>query len=193
MFAPAASFAAKLLDLVNFRTHGENTRRWRTRRERRRDDLLRDAASQKDSGEFRAVLFPPWFGLIAAPKTWAQSRRGCDEGASGRIQACLRMAEHAEIGLRRTRRRSRFTISGAQPSKMGAMSEDEPVPFACECDDAECATAIELPLGEYERAVTPVDRFVVAAGHEDPAVEVVVERRETYLVVSKPDLKRRRG
>ena len=63
----------------------------------------------------------------------------------------------------------------------------------CECDDAECATAIELPLGEYERAVTPVDRFAVAAGHEDPAVEVVVERRDTYLVVSKPDLKRRRG
>ena len=35
----------------------------------------------------------------------------------------------------------------------GHVPEDEPVPFACECDDAECATAIELPLGEYERAV----------------------------------------
>ena len=75
----------------------------------------------------------------------------------------------------------------------GHVPEGEPVPFACECDDAGCVTAIELPLGEYERVVKPVDRFVVALGHEDPAVEVVVERRDTYLVVSKPDLKRRRG
>lgn len=52
--------------------------------------------------------------------------------------------------------------------------------------------AIELPLGEYEHAVKRVDRFVVALGHEDPTVEVVVKRCDTYLVVSKPDLKRRR-
>jgi hypothetical protein len=81
----------------------------------------------------------------------------------------------------------------AAMEEAGHVPEDEPVPFACECDDAECAKAIELPLGEYERAVKPVDRFVVAPGHQDPAVEVVIERRDAYLVVSKPDLKRRRG
>ena len=74
----------------------------------------------------------------------------------------------------------------------GHVPEDEPVPFACECDRSECREAIEVPLGEYERAVKPIDRFVVAVGHEDPAVEVVVEERDTYLIVSKPDLKRRR-
>jgi hypothetical protein len=81
----------------------------------------------------------------------------------------------------------------AAMEEAGHVPEDEPVPFACECDDAECAKAIELPLGEYERAVKPVDRFVVAPGHEDPSVEVVIEQRDAYLVVSKPDLKRRRG
>ena len=36
------------------------------------------------------------------------------------------------------------------------------VALARERDDPGCATAIELPLGEYERAVKPIDRFVVA-------------------------------
>ncbi|MEP6640379.1 MAG: hypothetical protein ABJB93_00590 [Gaiellales bacterium] len=75
----------------------------------------------------------------------------------------------------------------------GGVPKGEPVPFACECDDAACSRAIELPLGEYEQAVKPVDRFVVAPGHEDLAVEVVVEEHESYVLVSKPDLKRRRG
>lgn len=79
----------------------------------------------------------------------------------------------------------------ASMEEAGGVPEDEPVPFACECDDPGCTTAIELPLGEYERAVKPIDRFVVAPSHEDPAVEVVIERRDGYLVVSKPDLKRR--
>jgi hypothetical protein len=73
----------------------------------------------------------------------------------------------------------------------GGVPKDEPVPFACECDDSACARAIELPLGDYEQAVKPVDRFIVVPGHEDLAVEVVVEENPAYLVVSKPDLKRR--
>jgi hypothetical protein len=75
----------------------------------------------------------------------------------------------------------------------GGVPKDEPVPFACECDDPACSRAIELPLGEYEQAVKPVDRFVVAPGHEDPAVEVVVQEHESYILVSKPDLKRHPG
>jgi hypothetical protein len=75
----------------------------------------------------------------------------------------------------------------------GGVPKDEPLPFACECDDPACSRAIELPLGEYEQAVKPVDRFVVAPGHEDPAVEVVVEEHGSYILVSKPDLKRRPG
>ena len=61
----------------------------------------------------------------------------------------------------------------------------------CECDDLACWKAIELRLGEYEQAVGPADRFLVAPGHEDPAVELVVEEHDAYLVVSKPGLRRR--
>jgi hypothetical protein len=79
----------------------------------------------------------------------------------------------------------------AAAEEAGDVPLDEPVPFACECDHPGCAKAIELSIDDYERAVGPVDRFVVVPGHEDPEVEVVVERHTGYYVVSKPDLKRR--
>ena len=58
---------------------------------------------------------------------------------------------------------------------------------------AGCGRAIEITVSEYERAVAAVDRFVVIPGHEDPEVEIVVERRDRYFIVSKPDLARRAG
>jgi hypothetical protein len=81
----------------------------------------------------------------------------------------------------------------AAAEEAGDVRPDEPVPFACECDDPACGRAIEIAVAEYEHAVAPVDRFVVVPGHEDPAVEVVVERNERYFIVSKPDLARRAG
>ena len=76
------------------------------------------------------------------------------------------------------RRRARIEQQAGTP-------RDEAVPFVCECADPSCARPVEVPLGEYERALRTSDRFVVLPGHEDPAAEVV-ERHEGYLVVSKP-------
>jgi hypothetical protein len=73
----------------------------------------------------------------------------------------------------------------------GGVPEDEPVPFACECDDPDCARAVALPLGDYEAIASAPDQFVVAPGHEDTAVEEVVRTHDRYLVVSKPSLRRR--
>jgi len=69
-------------------------------------------------------------------------------------------------------------------------SNDESVAFVRECDQPRCWRVIKVPLGEYERAVEAPDRFVVVPGHEDPEVEVVVEVRRNFLIVSKPDLRR---
>jgi len=79
----------------------------------------------------------------------------------------------------------------AQLEERGGVPEDEPVPFACECDDPACSRPIMVALGEYEQAVAAPDRFIVLPGHEDPEVERVVERFDRFLIVSKPDLKRR--
>jgi hypothetical protein len=78
----------------------------------------------------------------------------------------------------------------AEMDEAGGVPVDEPVPFACECDDPACSRGIELTIADYERAAAPPDQFVVAAGHEDPQVEVVVEDHGSFVVVSKPDLRR---
>jgi hypothetical protein len=69
--------------------------------------------------------------------------------------------------------------------------QDDRVPFVCECDDPSCAHAIVMRLDEYEQAVKPPDQFVVRPGHEDLAVERIIERHDDYTIVSKPDLQRR--
>ena len=78
----------------------------------------------------------------------------------------------------------------AEMDEQGGVPGDEPVPFACECDDPSCHRAVELPPADYERVSAPADQFIVAPGHEDLEVEVVVEAHGSYLVVSKPDLQR---
>jgi hypothetical protein len=78
----------------------------------------------------------------------------------------------------------------ADLEEAGGVDHDERVPFVCECDRLDCVTAIEVPLGEYERTAAPADRFLVAPGHEDPRVEDVVAVHDGYVVVSKRGLRR---
>jgi hypothetical protein len=96
-------------------------------------------------------------------------------------------------GTRAERNEEAFQVHNERRADMeqaGGVDEDEPVPFVCECDRPDCVTAIEVPVGEYERAAAPRDQFLVAPGHEDPRVEEVVEVHEGWLVVSKPGLRR---
>lgn len=98
----------------------------------------------------------------------------------------LNRAEKNELAFQRyNERRAAFeTATGVW--------EDEPVPFVCECDDPDCVQAVELSPVDYERLTAPPDRFIVKTGHEDLAVEVVVDEYRDFLVVSKPSLKRLR-
>lgn len=59
------------------------------------------------------------------------------------------------------------------------------LPFHCECDRASCVETIEVPPAAYERVLGQRYRFVVIPGHEDPAVERVVESGSEFLVVEK--------
>jgi hypothetical protein len=62
-----------------------------------------------------------------------------------------------------------------------------PLAFRCECGRFGCNTLIEVPLGEYERARSHPRQFLVAAGHEQPELETVVQAGGTYSVVEKLD------
>jgi hypothetical protein len=63
--------------------------------------------------------------------------------------------------------------------------QEDAVRFRCECAQMDCHTILRLTLPEYEHVRQNPRRFVVAAGHEVPEAEVVVERHEDYLVVEK--------
>jgi hypothetical protein len=57
--------------------------------------------------------------------------------------------------------------------------------FVCECANAGCAQRVSLTLAEYERVRANAVKFLIAAGHETPEVEHVVERDDDHLVVAK--------
>src|SRR5579884_3136933 len=63
--------------------------------------------------------------------------------------------------------------------------EDRPVGFRCECAQLGCTDVIELSVAEYEQVRANPRRFIVRPGHEQLAVELVVETRPGYLVVEK--------
>ena len=57
--------------------------------------------------------------------------------------------------------------------------------FICECARTSCFDRISLTLEQYEHIRADGTRFFVAPGHQDAAVEVVVEAYPTFVIVEK--------
>jgi hypothetical protein len=57
--------------------------------------------------------------------------------------------------------------------------------FVCECGKADCARLIEMTQSEYEDVRVDACQFAVVPGHEIPAVEHVVQRKDRFAVVRK--------
>jgi len=55
----------------------------------------------------------------------------------------------------------------------------------CECGDATCIERIAMTPEDYERLRADPTTFALVEGHDDPTVETVVDRRNTFLVVRK--------
>ncbi len=62
----------------------------------------------------------------------------------------------------------------------------EAVAFLCECSELSCGGTISITLAEYETVRTRPRVFVVAPGHDSPAIERVVGEIRGYLLVEKP-------
>lgn len=62
---------------------------------------------------------------------------------------------------------------------------DDEYEFICECSSVECVERLTLTLRQYEQIRADGTRFVVAPGHVDPQVEVVVETTANHDVVEK--------
>jgi hypothetical protein len=63
--------------------------------------------------------------------------------------------------------------------------DGELVAFCCECALLGCNLLVELPRDDYLYVRENPRRFLLAPGHELPAVEVVVRREPDYVVVEK--------
>jgi hypothetical protein len=61
----------------------------------------------------------------------------------------------------------------------------ESVDFTCECGRADCAEPITMTIVEYEAIRAESTHFAVVPEHEQPEIEVVIERHPTYFVVEK--------
>jgi hypothetical protein len=60
--------------------------------------------------------------------------------------------------------------------------------FQCECGKIRgCEARMLMTLGEYERVRSQRDRFAVLPGHENNAIEDLVERDDRFVVVDKRD------
>ena len=57
----------------------------------------------------------------------------------------------------------------------------------CECSDPNCTERLEITVGEYEAVRANGACFVAVAGHEDPAIESLVDRTDRFVVVEKAD------
>lgn len=64
-------------------------------------------------------------------------------------------------------------------------SAHELLPLVCECAQTGCTVPIEVDRTTFEWVRESPQRFLVVPGHEQPEVEIVMERRPGYLIVQK--------
>src|SRR6476619_4513840 len=65
---------------------------------------------------------------------------------------------------------------------------DDEYEFLCECSSTECVERVTLTLRQYEQVRAEGTRFVLAAGHADPQVELVVRNTADHDIVEKDGL-----
>lgn len=67
----------------------------------------------------------------------------------------------------------------------GHGSDQHAYEFLCECADPGCVDRVTLTLKDYEAVRADGTRFVLAEGHDDRAIEKVVEVAPDHVVVEK--------
>ena len=68
---------------------------------------------------------------------------------------------------------------------LGDQFQTQVLDIVCECVKDDCALTISLGNDEYDRLRSSGTHFAVVPGHEQPDIEVVVQRQKNYVVVEK--------
>jgi hypothetical protein len=64
-------------------------------------------------------------------------------------------------------------------------ADADPVPFICECPQPDCRRVVLLTLAEYERVRSDGRYGLAFPGHEDAAIERVLERNDRFVMTEK--------
>ena len=97
-------------------------------------------------------------------------------------EAAQRIAEN-EVVLREVNERIAEKTSDLEAR--GLAGNDETSQYLCSCGRPDCEESVKLTVSEFEAAHARDDQFVIAPGHEVPAVDDLVASYEGYAVVRK--------
>jgi hypothetical protein len=87
--------------------------------------------------------------------------------------------------VRRARTEALFRDVNERIAETAGRFSSEAAEFVCECDDASCAERIPASLGAYDDVREDGTQFLLVPGHENDAIEKVVERTPRYSIVAK--------
>jgi hypothetical protein len=65
------------------------------------------------------------------------------------------------------------------------VSDEDRIPFVCECADDDCLGRVELTLAEYSAVRSSDNRFFILPGHLMATGEEVVEEHDGFQVTEK--------
>lgn len=92
----------------------------------------------------------------------------------------------AELDERRRRAARNESLAREVNERIGDLAPSAMFPeFVCECPNLGCRALLPLTVEEYEGIRAKPNTFIVAAGHEVPEVERVIDTTDRYLVVAK--------
>ena len=88
-----------------------------------------------------------------------------------------------EVNMARTE--SAFREVNEAIAKTTAQFETDEADFVCECADPECAHRITADLESYDEVRADATHFIIAPGHDHPAIEHVIGGNGEYDIVEK--------
>jgi hypothetical protein len=86
---------------------------------------------------------------------------------------------------RKARTESAFRAVNERIAENAQRFEAGSTEFICECSDTQCTARIEASIEDYEQVRADGATFLLAPGHGDSTVELVLERNGHFVVVEK--------
>lgn len=78
-----------------------------------------------------------------------------------------------------------FREVNEQIEKLGAAQGQREIQIVCECSELGCAEPIVIAVGAYADARRDPRTFIVAPGHHDPTIEILIAEHDNYMLVRK--------